>query len=185
METSARGAVGADGPSPALVSLVRGIDTLSGWSGRIFCWLIVPLVGSLTYEVLARYLFSAPTVWAYDTSYMLYGSHFMLGAGYTLLRGGHIRTDIFYQNWSPRTQGRVDALLYLLLFFPGMIFFFWMSSQEALHAWAIGERSDASPWRPILYPFKMVMPIAALLLLIQGVSEFIKSAERALGRRVP
>jgi TRAP-type mannitol/chloroaromatic compound transport system permease small subunit len=166
-----------------LVTLVRVIDTLSEWSGRLFAWMILPLVGGLTYEVLARYLFSAPTIWAYDMSYMLYGSHFMLGAAYTLLKGGHIRTDIFYQNWSRRTRGTVDALLYLLLFFPGMIFFFWMGTQEAWHAWEIGERSDASPWRPILSPFKTVIPVSALLLLIQGVSELIKSAHLALKGR--
>jgi TRAP-type mannitol/chloroaromatic compound transport system permease small subunit len=169
----------ADGPPRAAIEITRVIDAVSEWSGRIFCWLIIPLVGSLTYEVLARYLFHAPTIWAYDLSYMLYGSHFMLGAGYTLLKGGHIRTDVFYQKWSARTRGTVDALLYLLLFFPGILFFFWMGTQEGLHSWAIGERSDASPWRPIVYPLKMVLPLSAFLLLIQGVSEFIKSVHLA------
>jgi TRAP-type mannitol/chloroaromatic compound transport system permease small subunit len=179
LATSARGEVRRHDVPPALVSAVRGIDAVSEWSGRVFAWLIIPLVGGLTYEVVARYLFGAPTIWAYDLAYMLYGSHFMLGAAYTLLKGGHIRTDIFYQNWSPRTKGTVDALLYLLLFFPGMIFFLWMGGQEAWHAWEIRERSDASPWRPILYPFKAVIPVSALLLLVQGVSEFIKSAHLA------
>ena len=96
----------ADGaPSGPLVAIVRAIDGLSLWSGRLFCWLVVPLVVGLTYEVFARYVFHAPTIWAYDVAYMLYGSHFMLGAAYTLYRGGHIRTDIFYQNWSVRTRG--------------------------------------------------------------------------------
>lgn len=183
MANPARSEVSADGPPPALVRVVRVIDTISEWSGWIFCWLILPLMLGTTYEVIARYAFNAPTVWAYDTSYMLYGSHFMLGAAYTLLKGGHIRTDIFYQNWSPRTQGLVDALLYLLLFFPGMIFFFWMGGQEGWHSWSIGERSDASPWRPIVYPLKLVIPVAALLILVQGVSEFIKSAHLALRGR--
>jgi TRAP-type mannitol/chloroaromatic compound transport system permease small subunit len=165
------------------VRIVRVIDTLSEWSGRLFCWLIVPLVAGTVYEVVVRYVFNAPTIWAYDLSYMLYGSHFMLGASYTLLKGGHIRTDIFYANWSPRTRGLVDALLYLLLFFPGMVFFFWMGGQEALHSIQIGERSDASPWRPIVYPLKMVLPVTALLILVQGVSELIKSAHLALRGR--
>ena len=179
----ARGTETADQPPAALLQIVGVIDTLSEWSGRIFAWLVIPLVGGLTYEVLARYLFNAPTIWAYDLSYMLYGAHFMLGAGYTLLKGGHIRTDIFYQSWSPRTQGKVDALLYLLLFFPGMLFFFWMGGQEFWQAWSIGERSDASPWRPILYPLKATLPLGALLLLVQGVSEFIKSGHLALRGR--
>jgi TRAP-type mannitol/chloroaromatic compound transport system permease small subunit len=174
----------ADGAPPrALVAIVRAIDGLAIWSGSLFCWLAVPLVAALTYEVFARYVFHAPTIWAYDVAYMLYGTHFMLGAAYTLYKGGHIRTDIFYQNWSMRTRGAIDATLYLLLFFPGIALFFWMGLQEALHSWDIREVSDASPWRPILYPFKAVIPIALLLLLIQGVSEFLKSAYAALKGR--
>lgn len=183
MATPARGEVRADGLPPALVSVVRVIDAISDWSGTIVAWLIIPLMAGTTYEVIVRYVFNAPTIWAYDLSYMLYGSHFMLGAAYTLLKGGHIRTDIFYQNWSPRTRGLVDALLYLLLFFPGMIFFFWMGGQEALHSLQIGERSDASPWRPIVYPLKIVIPVTAVLILVQGVSELIKSAHLALRGR--
>jgi TRAP-type mannitol/chloroaromatic compound transport system permease small subunit len=169
----------AGAPPPALVAVVRAIDQIAIWSGLLFCWLAVPLVLGLTYEVFARYLFHAPTIWAYDVTYMLYGSHFMLGAAYTLYKGGHIRTDMFYQNWSVRTRGLIDATLYLLLFFPGIALFFWMGLQEALHAWDIREVSDASPWRPILYPFKAVIPLALLLLMIQGVSEFLKSAYAA------
>jgi TRAP-type mannitol/chloroaromatic compound transport system permease small subunit len=173
----------ADAPPPGLLGLVAVVDAVSEWSGRLFSWIIIPLMLGTTYEVIARYAFNAPTIWAYDLSYMLYGSHFMLGAAYTLLHGGHIRTDIFYQNWSPRTRGTMDALLYLLLFFPGMVFFLWMGSQEAIHSLQILERSDASPWRPYVWPLKMVLPITALLILIQGVSEFIKSAYLALRGR--
>ena len=140
---------GDGAPPRALVTMVRTIDGLAIWGGRISCWLVVPLVAALTYEVFARYVFHAPTIWAYDVAYMLYGTHFMLGAAYTLYRGGHIRTDLFYQNWSVRTRGRIDA----------------------------------SPWRPILYPFKAVIPLALLLLMVQGVSEFLKSAYAALAGR--
>lgn len=175
MATPARGEVRAGGLPPTLMSVIQVIDRVSDWSGRIVCWMIIPLVGSLAYEVFARYLFGAPTDWAYDISYMLYGSLFMLGAGYALFRGGHIRTDMLYQNWSPRTQGTVDAVCYLFLFFPAMLFLLWMGGQEAWHSWDIGERSDQSPWRPILYPFKAVIPVTAVMLLWQGVSEFLKS----------
>jgi TRAP-type mannitol/chloroaromatic compound transport system permease small subunit len=164
----------------AVIAIVRAIDGLALWSGRLFCWLVLPLVFALTYEVFARYVFHAPTIWAYDAAYMLYGTHFMLGAAYTLYKGGHIRTDLFYQSWSVRTRGTVDATLYLLFFFPGIALFFWMGLQEALHSWDIREVSDASPWRPILYPFKAMIPISLALLLIQGVSEFLKSAYAAI-----
>lgn len=165
----------ADAPPRALVRTVRLIDGFAIWTAGFFCLLSLPLVGALTYEVVARYLFHRPTIWAYDVTYMLYGSLFMLGAAYTLYKGGHIRTDVFYQNWSVRTRGRVDAILYLLFFFPGVIFFFWAGLQEALHAFDIREVSDASPWRPPLYPLKAVIPISLALLLVQGVSEFLKA----------
>jgi len=164
----------------ALRQTVRLIDTYVGeLSGKIFAVLIYPLVGGLTYEVILRYAFNAPTIWAYDVSYMIYGSHFMLGATYCLHRAGHIRTDIFYNRFSVRWQGRIDASLYLFLFFPGMIYFFLAGWTEALHSWDILERSEASPWRPPLYPFKTVIPIAALLLMTQGISELLKSLHAA------
>jgi TRAP-type mannitol/chloroaromatic compound transport system permease small subunit len=155
--------------------LVRPIDALSAWTGRVVALLILPLVAGLTWEVVARYLLHAPTEWAYDLSYMLYGSHFMLGAAYTLWRGGHIRTDIFYQNWPLRRRAMIDATLYLLFFFPGIAFFFWMGWQEATHAFAIGERAETTAWQPPLWPLKMVVPVAAVLLLLQGVAEFVRS----------
>jgi TRAP-type mannitol/chloroaromatic compound transport system permease small subunit len=106
---------------------------------------------------------------------MLYGTHFMLGTAYTLMRVGHVRTDMLYQGWSIRRQNLVDAIGYLFFFFPAMILFFYFGWQESSHSWSIGETSDASPWRPIIYPFKTVIPLTALLLLVQGVAEFLKS----------
>lgn len=167
-------------PPPGLLKTIRVLDAIGEWTGRIVAWLVLPLVLGLTYEVISRYAFNAPTVWAYDTAYMLYGSHFMLGTGYCLLKKGHIRTDIFYGKWTPRRQGWVDAVCYLLLFFPGMIFFFLASWELAYHSWTMREVSEASPWRPAIYPFKMVIPVTAILLLLQGISEFLKSTYAAL-----
>lgn len=163
-------------PPEGLMAVIRFIDTYVGdWSGKIFMLMIFPLVGGLTYEVIARYAFNAPTFWAYELSYMLYGSHFMLGATYCLYKGGHIRTDIFYDRFSTRWQGRIDAALYIVFFFPGMILFLWFSGKEALHSWQMLEESVASPWRPPLYPFKTVVPVAAALMIIQGISQLLKS----------
>jgi len=168
-------------PPKALVMTVKIIDNVVGrGSGLLFAGLVLPMVGGLCYEVFARYLFNAPTIWAYDVTYMLYGSHFMLGAAYTLYKGSHIRTDMLYENFPLKWKGIVDATMYLVFFFPGMLFFMFAGWDEAMHAWLIGERSDASPWRPIIYPFKTVVPVAAGLLIIQGVSEFLKSAYAAL-----
>ncbi|HSF06914.1 MAG TPA: TRAP transporter small permease subunit [Methylomirabilota bacterium] len=147
------------------------MSTLAGWLGA---WLIVPMTLAVSYEVAARYLFNAPTVWAYDTTYMFYGAQFMLAAAYTLLKDGHVRTDVFYERWSPRTRATIDVVSYVLFFFPGMLFVLYAGWVEFWLSWQIGERSDWSAWRPILYPLKAVIPLTALLLLGQGLSELIK-----------
>ena len=162
-------------PSPALLRTIRLIDTFSDWSGQAVSWLIYPLVFALTYEGIARYVFDAPTLWAFDLSYMLYGALFMLGAHYTLLKGAHIRTDMLWEKFSPRTKGRIDAIAYIFFFFPAMALLFYASVDEAWHAWRIGELSEQTAWRPILWPFKAVVPLTAVLLMIQGLSELLKS----------
>jgi TRAP-type mannitol/chloroaromatic compound transport system permease small subunit len=154
---------------------VDAIDRFADWSGRITSWLIIPMTIAVTWEVVARHFFRAPTLWAYDVTYMLYGTHFMLGTAYTLMKVGHVRTDMLYQNWSIRRQNLIDAIGYLFFFFPAMVLLFYFGWQEAAHSWTIGETSDASPWRPVVYPFKAVIPLTALLLLIQGIGEFLKS----------
>jgi TRAP-type mannitol/chloroaromatic compound transport system permease small subunit len=160
---------------PALLKTTRAIDAFSEWSGKTVAWMILPLVFGLTYEGFARYLFNAPTLWAYDLSYMLYGALFMLGAHYTLLRGAHIRTDMLWDKFSARTKGRIDAIAYIFFFFPAMILLFYASVDEAWHAFKMGELSEQTAWRPILWPFKAVVPATALLLMVQGVSELLKS----------
>jgi TRAP-type mannitol/chloroaromatic compound transport system permease small subunit len=157
----------------ALVRVVRFIDAISDWSGRITAWLILPLIGVMTWEIGVRYLLK-PTHWAFDLSYMLYGALFMLGAAYTLYRGSHIRTDFLYQNWPVRVQATVDAVCYLVLFFPGIAIFLWLGIDFALLSWQREERAMSSAWMPAIYPLKTVLPVATALLLLQGVSEFLK-----------
>jgi TRAP-type mannitol/chloroaromatic compound transport system permease small subunit len=164
-----------DQPSPRLLKTIRVIDRFTEQTGSVVAWLILPMVLGLAYEVIARYVFSAPTIWAFDMTYMLYGTMFMLGAHYALLKGAHIRTDMLYEKYSDRKKGLVDSIAYLLFFFPGMALFFFASVDEAYHAWSIMERSEQTAWRPLLAPFKTVVPLTALLLIIQGVSELLKS----------
>ena len=151
------------------------IDTISLWIGKIVCWLLVPLCLSMVYEVIARKFFVAPTMWAYDISRMTYGAMFMLGAGYALFRGVHISADFLYRNWSARTQGRIDATLYLFLYFPGMLVFMYMSIDYAGASIIRGERSMDTAWMPYMGPIKSAIPIGAAFLIMQGVSEFLKS----------
>ena len=156
-----------------LERVIRLIDAISIWSGRIVAWLVLPLIAVMTYEICVRYLLR-PTLWAFDLSYMIYGAMFMLGSAYTLCRGAHIRTDFLYQNWPVKVQASVDALCYLLLFFPGVAIFLWIGTEFAYQSWSREERSVGSSWMPIIYPLKAVLPIATAMLLLQGISEFLK-----------
>jgi TRAP-type mannitol/chloroaromatic compound transport system permease small subunit len=158
-----------------LIRTVRVIDRFTDATGTAVAWLSIPLVAVVAWEVIARYAFNAPTIWSFDLTYMLYGTIFMLGSAYALHKGAHIRTDFFFEKWSVRTKGWIDSVAYLVFFFPSLIVFLWVSWGEGWYAFTINETSEQTPWRPILWPYKMVIPLAVLLLLIQGVSEVVKS----------
>jgi len=164
-------------PESRLRTWIVRIESISTWSGKLCAWLIVPMIGALVYEVFARYGFDAPTMWAYDMTFMLYGSHFMLGAAFTLAKGAHIRTDFFYRLWSDRVQAIVDLTIYLVFFFPGFFFFLWASIEFTAKSWEQSELIITSPWLPIVYPFKTVIPVTVALLMIQGLSESLKCIE--------
>ena len=166
-------------PVPLHIRIVRAIDRFTDFTGTLVAWLNVLLVLVVAYEVISRYAFGAPTAWSFDLTYMLYGTIFMLGAAYALHKGAHIRTDFFFEKWSIRTRGVIDSIAYLVFFFPSLILFLGVSGAEGWYAFQIGETSEQTPWRPILWPFKAVVPLTCLLLLIQGVSETIKSVYAA------
>ena len=168
----------AAGAPPAvdssLARAARRIDLVAIVSGNLVAWLIVPMVLSLTWEVVSRYVFNAPTVWAYDMTFMLYGSFFMIGTAFTLQRKGHIRTDSFYGEWSPRRQAWVDLVCYVLMFLPFAGVFAFVGWGYFVKAYVTHETFVSSPWSPITWPFKLMMPVTGVLLLIQGTSECLK-----------
>jgi TRAP-type mannitol/chloroaromatic compound transport system permease small subunit len=158
---------------------IVAIDTFSKWVGILVSWMLLGVMIPMTYEVVARYFFGAPTVWAYDTSRMVSGAMFVLGAAYALSKGVHIRSDFLYRKWSVRTQGRVDAALYLFCYFPALIVFFWVAAQWGWLSLDRGERGTDTAWMPLLGPMKITVPIAIAFLLIQGISELLKSLHAA------
>jgi TRAP-type mannitol/chloroaromatic compound transport system permease small subunit len=179
---------GLRGPSPPAVGaverVVRVIDGVSTATGWFAGWLIVPMTFAVAYEVVARYAFYAPTKWSYEVGYMTYGAQFMLASAYTLLKGGHIRTDVFYERWSAKTRATIDTVCYLLFFFPGLLFFLYAGAVEARFAWEIGERTSlrigSVPFP--MYLLKAVIPMTAALLLLQGLSELIRCGRVIRGR---
>ena len=158
-----------------LARFIRLVDTISILSGKIVAWMVLPMSFSLVYEVVARYVFNAPTIWASDVSQILYGMFFMLGSAYALQRQQHIRTDFLYGQWSARTRGLVDAGCYILLYFPALVFFLWVGSEFFFRSYQFNERIVTSAWMPIIWPLKLAIPVSTALLLIQGMSELAKS----------
>ena len=181
----ARGPGGMPADMPGWMSgPIAIIDGMNRIIGRIVSWLTVPLMIAMVFEVVVRKTLT-PTIWAYDISRMLYGAMFMLGAAYGLSRGVHIRSDFLYRDWPVRRQGLVDALLYIVLFFPTMIVFLFVSYGYAFKAVSEWERGMETAWMPYLGPIKSCIPAAVLLLILQGVSELLKSLYAARTGRWP
>jgi TRAP-type mannitol/chloroaromatic compound transport system permease small subunit len=158
-----------------MASTITNIDKLSKWIGNVVCWITMPLMLAMTYEVLARKLFLAPTMWAYDMSRFFYGALFMLGAGYALSKGVHIRADFLYRNFKVKTQGLIDFWLYLLFYFPGLLAFFYMTTIFVIESIQRGEKGMDTAWMPYMWPIKACLWFGILFLLVQGISELFKS----------
>lgn len=160
--------------SPWVQRVLLAIDTLSTRVGQLFSWCIILLTGVITYEVVARRFFSAPTNWGYDVSYMLYGTLFMTAGAYALSRNGHVRGDFLYRMMPPTRQASLDLALYILFFFPA-IFAFVISGWHFFELSMFqDERSAFSPSGPRIWPFKALIPFVGLLLLMQGIVEVVR-----------
>ena len=163
------------GPSPAMRKLVDRLDWISDIFGKSSAFLILPMMYALVHEVIARYFFNAPTIWAGDIALILYGIYFMIASPYCLKEGGHIRTDFLYSHWSIRTKGLMDMIIYVLFFFPAHIVFLQIGWNYFHRSFMQNESICSSPWMPIIWPMKFAIPLGLFLLLLQGVSETIKS----------
>ncbi len=151
--------------------LLHLIDGLNSAIGKTYGWCIVILTFTTSYEVFARYVFGAPTEWAFDASYMLYGALFMMAGAYALARNAHVRGDFIYRAWPPRRQATMDLVLYFLFFFPGMLAFVYAGFGFAELSRRMNEHSSASPNGPIVWPFKWLIVIVGCLMVIQGLVE--------------
>lgn len=154
---------------------LKFIDGISRRVGEATAWLMLVLVLELVYDTVARYVFNSPTIWSFDISYMLYSLLFMLGGAYTLLDKEHVRVDMFYEKFSPRGKAIVDILGYLLFYFPaigGMLVWGILFANES---YQLLEHATKSYWSPPIYPFKALIPVTALLMLLQGGAEFIRA----------
>jgi TRAP-type mannitol/chloroaromatic compound transport system permease small subunit len=154
--------------------LLLSIDKLSTLLGHTFSWLIVALTLLISWEVFSRYVLGTPHAWAFDVQIMLYGTLFMMAGAYTLAKNGHVRGDVLYGFFEPRTQATVDLILYLLFFIPGVVALSYAGYNFAADSFRINEHSSISADGPPIYPFKAVIPIAGTMLLLQGLVEIAR-----------
>jgi len=169
-----RAAAGRTSTTSAGERVLYLVDGLNSAIGKTYGWCIVILTFTTSYEVFARYVFRAPTEWAFDASYMLYGALFMMGGAYALARNAHVRGDFIYRAWPPRRQATMDLVLYFLFFFPGMIAFVYAGYGFAELSRMMNEHSAASPNGPIVWPFKWLIVIVGCLMVAQGVVEVMR-----------
>lgn len=154
--------------------LLLFIDKVSTFVGHTFSWLIVALTALISWEVFSRYVLDNPHAWAFDGMIMLYGTLFMMSGAYTLSKNGHVRGDVLYGFFEPRTQATLDLTLYFLFFIPGVVALTYAGYFYAAESWAINEHSNITADGPPVYPFKTVIPLAGLFLLAQGVVEIVR-----------
>ena len=149
-------------------------DRLSSWFGKAFAWCIVIMTLGVGYEVFVRYLLRQPTAWAFDLSYMMYGALFMMAGAYTLSRDGHVRADVFYRLWRPRTQATVELVLYIIFFFPGVLALVFAGWRYASRSMRYMEVSVMSPANIPIWQFKLLIVVAGVLLVVQGIAQVFR-----------
>ena len=154
--------------------LLLFVDKVSTWVGQAFSFLILALTLHVSWEVYSRYVLDAPRAWAFDVMIMMYGTLFMMAGAYTLAKNSHVRGDVIYGYFTPRTQAIMDLTLYIVFFIPGVIALVWAGYTYAAESWAINEHSNITSEGPPVYPFKTVIPVAGAFVLMQGIVEIIR-----------
>jgi TRAP-type mannitol/chloroaromatic compound transport system permease small subunit len=157
-----------------LQRLLIPVDQVSTFIGHFFAWSILLLTFAVSYEVFSRYVLGRPTTWAFDASYILSGTLFIMAGAYALSRNAHVRGDFLYRAWSPKTQASMDLLLYFLFFFPGIVAFIYSGYGFAAQSWVNHEHSAYSPSGPPIYHYKTLIPITGIFLLLQGIVEVVR-----------
>ncbi len=157
-------------------NILMAVDRASTRLGQTFAWLIVALTCLIAWEVFSRYVLNTPHDWALDAQIQMYGTLFMLAGAYTLAKNGHVRGDVLYGFFEQRTQAWVDLILYVLFFLPGIVALTWAGWTFAQESIAIRESTFSATPLP-LYPFKFMIPVAGLMLLLQGLVEIVRCVQ--------
>ncbi len=157
-------------------NLLMAVDRFSTWIGKFFAWTVVGLTLLISWEVFSRYVMNNPHAWVLDAQIMLYGTLFMFAGAYTLSKSGHVRGDVLYGFFHPRTQATIDLVLYILFFLPGIVALTWAGWTYANESLAMREQTFNADPIPV-YPFKFVIPFAGGVLLLQGLAEIVRCVQ--------
>jgi len=154
--------------------IIRSIETVTSAVGGIAALLVIPLVVATVWEVFARYVFGAPTIWAFELGYILMGVHFLLGGALTLKQQAHVRIDLIYARMSDRGRAWNDLILYVLCVLPALVFIVIRFADHTISAFMSGETSGQSAWNPPIWPFRAVIVMSLVLLALQVLAECLK-----------
>lgn len=160
--------------------LLNGINTLNEAVGKAVSLLFIALVITVSIDLFTRYFTGRTTVWAFDINYMIYGTNFMLAGAYAMKHDSHVRVDVLYQKFPPRVQAVLEVVFLAIVMIPLCSFMFYATMLDFLNSVAAREVSIASSWRPIIYPYKAIMPLSFFLLLLQSIAHFLSNIVRAL-----
>ena len=157
--------------------LATFLDKISGTSGALAAWLVIPLIAASCYEVFSRYVLGEPTLWAFEVGYMVMGTHFLIGLAYTLREGEHVRVDFLYAHVSPRKRALIDAFTYAVLLLPLAGWLTVALWEKVTRAYESHERSGMSAFNPVIWPFRLVICTAFALLFLQALAELLRCIE--------
>jgi TRAP-type mannitol/chloroaromatic compound transport system permease small subunit len=164
-----------------LKKFLHGIDRLNYWVARIVSWSVVVIIAATVYEVIMRYIFNSPTIWVFEFNYLLHGPYFLLLGAYTFAINGHVNVDVFYGRFKPRVKAIIDLFtMPLFFFFIGMMFIY--GGQFFLNSFSFRENLS-SAWAPPVYPVKIIIPLAAALIMLQGIAKYIRCLHLAITGR--
>ena len=155
--------------------LLHTADRISTWAGKVTSWLIISLMLMVCIEVFKRYILNAPTSWIFDAENMMYGTLFMMCGAYTLAQNAHVRGDFLYSSMKPRMQASLDLVLYIAFFIPGILGLIYAGYDYAWQSWLIREHSNVTSEGPPVYQFKAIIPVAGVLVMVQGLAEILRS----------
>lgn len=157
-----------------VTTVTNFVDKISTKIGQSFSWIILLLIATMCYEIVVRYFFRSPTMWSYDSSYMMSSFVLVMGVAWVHASRSHVNVDIFYNKFPARLKASLNILFSLVLFFPTWVLVLRCMYSDVIYSWSIHEKASTGTWQPIIYPFKFWIFVGLTILVLQGLNELVK-----------